>query len=96
MVTSRRGKKSSGWIPPDKRQVSLVHVHEEAPYGLTQRQMTVLGKLVEGKTDKEIAWQMDVTPFTVNKHVGAILSKMGELSRTGAAVRAIKEHLVEY
>lgn len=65
-----------------------------APYDLSPREMTVLYEVTQGLSDMEIAMKLGVTKFTVNKHVGAILSKMNVASRTGAAVRAIREHLV--
>ena len=57
--------------------------------------MSVLELLSQGCSDKEIASTLRVTPFTVNKHVGAILIKMNVRSRTAAAVHAIREHLFE-
>jgi len=64
-------------------------------YHLTERECTVLALLSEALTDREIADVLRVTPFTVNKHVGAILLKMNVRSRTAAAVHAIREHLVD-
>lgn len=55
--------------------------------------MAVLFLITEGLADKEIASILDVTPYTINKHVGAILSKMQVRSRTAAAVRATREHV---
>ena len=64
-------------------------------YHLSEREMTVLGLLTEGLTDRDISDSLQVTAFTVNKHVGAILVKMNVRSRTAAAVHAIREHLVD-
>jgi DNA-binding NarL/FixJ family response regulator len=47
--------------------------------------------MADGLSDKEIAEHLDITPFTVNKHVGQILLKMDCRSRTGAAVKAIRQ-----
>lgn len=65
------------------------------PYGLSERELTVLRHVVDGLADLEIAHVLGVTRYTINKHVAAILSKMEVTSRTGAAVRAIKEHIVD-
>ena len=65
-----------------------------APYDLSPREMTVLSEITKGLSDMQIAMNLGVTRFTINKHVGAILVKMNVTSRTGAAVRAIREHLV--
>jgi DNA-binding NarL/FixJ family response regulator len=56
--------------------------------------MMVLEALSRGLTDHEIAYGLGITKFTVNKHVGAILRKMDVRSRTAAAVRAVREHIV--
>ena len=64
-------------------------------YGLSPREMTVLGEMTRGLSDMQIADALGITPFTVNKHIGSILIKTDSRSRTGAAVRAIREHLLE-
>ena len=45
--------------------------------------------------DKELAVQLAIGPYTVHKHIGGILLKMGAGSRTEAGVRAAKEGLLE-
>jgi DNA-binding NarL/FixJ family response regulator len=67
----------------------------ETPYRLTERELTVLYLLSEGLSDKQIALALGVTNYTVNKHVGAILTKMDARSRTAAAVLAIRQHLFD-
>jgi DNA-binding NarL/FixJ family response regulator len=57
--------------------------------------MSVLYLLTEGLTDRQIALSLDVTGYTVNKHIGSILAKMAVTSRTAAAVRAVRQHLFE-
>lgn len=64
------------------------------PYDLSERELKVLYYLAEGLADKEIAVQLGVTAFTVNKHVGSILLKMNVRSRTAAAVRAVREQIL--
>ena len=64
-------------------------------YNLTPREMAVLSEMTKGWSDTQIAESLGITKFTVNKHVGSILIKTNSRSRTGAAVRAIREHLVD-
>jgi DNA-binding NarL/FixJ family response regulator len=64
-------------------------------YNLSEREFAVLELLSQGNSDKEIAFDLRVTAYTVNKHVGAILVKMNVRSRTAAAVHAIREHLFD-
>ena len=65
------------------------------PYNLTPRETAVLTEMTKGLSDMEIAESLGITRFTVNKHIGSILIKTNTRSRTGAAVRAIREHLVD-
>ena len=63
-------------------------------FGLTRREREVLQLVADGRTDQEIAAVLGVSTFTINKHVRAILVKMGAASRTEAAVRAFKVGLI--
>jgi len=64
------------------------------PYGLTYRELTILHLVAEGSADKQIAETLGISIYTVNKHVGNILSKMNAASRTEAGVRGIREGLL--
>lgn len=64
------------------------------PYGLSFREFTVLHLVARGSPDKEIARELGISLFTVNKHVASIRSKFGVTSRTEASVRAIQEGLI--
>jgi DNA-binding NarL/FixJ family response regulator len=66
----------------------------QGSYGLTFREFTVLELMARGAADKEIASQLGVSVFTVNKHVSHILRKMGASSRTEASTRTLREGLV--
>jgi len=57
-------------------------------HGLTPREMEVLGLLVEGCSNQEIARTLVVTPRTVATHLEHVLGKLGAPTRTLAAVRA--------
>jgi NarL family two-component system response regulator LiaR len=66
----------------------------ESPETLTQREMEVLGLLAHGLANKEIARELGIGEKTVKTHVSNILSKLGVLSRTQAALHAIQMGLV--
>jgi DNA-binding CsgD family transcriptional regulator/tetratricopeptide (TPR) repeat protein len=55
------------------------------PYGLTDRQMEILGLLVEDLTNAEIAARLHLSPKTVDRHVSAVLAKLDVHSREEAA-----------
>ncbi|WP_246582522.1 response regulator transcription factor [Cellulomonas hominis] len=61
--------------------------------GLTPRELEVLGLLVEGCTNPDIARRLVVTPRTVATHLEHIHAKLGTPTRTHAAVRAEREGL---
>ena len=65
------------------------------PYGLSYREFSVLHLLKGGTTDKEIAEDLGISVFTVNKHVSNILTKMNAASRTEATIRALQEGLID-
>jgi PAS domain S-box-containing protein len=59
-------------------------------YGLTFREITVLSLMARGKSDKEIAGLLGLSPFTVNKHASNLTRKMEARSRTEAVARAVR------
>jgi DNA-binding NarL/FixJ family response regulator len=61
---------------------------------LTEREREVLGLVAQGKANKEIARQMEISERTVRTHVSSILGKLGLVSRTQAALYALREGLV--
>ena len=63
----------------------------ENPGGLTGRQVEVLGQLVAGRTNVEIAERLHISPKTVGHHVSAILDKLGVADRHEAA-RVARDH----
>lgn len=62
---------------------------------LTGRERKVLALVAEGKTDEEIAQELQITKKTVGHHVSSILGKLGVASRTEAALWAVRKGLIE-
>lgn len=57
---------------------------------LTPQQKIVLGLVVAGKLNKQIAYDLDVSMTTVKAHVSAVLAKLNVYSRTQAVILANK------
>src|SRR5688500_3931827 len=60
---------------------------------LSGRETEVLGLIVEGLTNKEIASRLCLSPDTVKNHVVHIIQKLGVSDRTQAAVMAVRQGL---
>jgi DNA-binding NarL/FixJ family response regulator len=60
---------------------------------LTAREREVLTLIAEGKTNRQIARQLNVTERTARTHVSNILAKLQLTSRTQAALWAVQEGL---
>lgn len=66
----------------------------ESPETLTPRETEVLRLLAWGLANKEIARELSIGEKTVKTHVSSILGKLGVLSRTQAALYAVRAGLV--
>jgi DNA-binding NarL/FixJ family response regulator len=62
---------------------------------LTTRELEILRLLGAGKSNKEIAAELQISERTARTHVSNILGKLGLTSRTQAALWAVREGLVE-
>lgn len=62
---------------------------------LTDREQEVLRHVSEGKTNKEIARVLGISPATVKAHVERIISKLGVSDRTQAAVLATSRRAMQ-
>jgi len=59
-----------------------------APYGLTERELTVLQLVAAGRTNAQIGAELYISPKTAGVHVTNILRKLGESNRVQAAALA--------
>lgn len=72
------------------------HPHgEPAPCPLTSRELEVVRVLARGSTNVQIARELSVTEDTVKFHVHNIFRKLDVVSRTEAALVAIRQGWVE-
>jgi DNA-binding NarL/FixJ family response regulator len=61
---------------------------------LTAREQDVLERIVAGRSNKEIASDLDISEATVKTHVNNLLGKLGVSDRTHAATVAIQRGIV--
>jgi DNA-binding NarL/FixJ family response regulator len=59
-------------------------------FGITAREADVFLWLSRGKTNREIAQILDISPRTVNKHLELLFKKIGVFNRTSAATLATR------
>lgn len=64
------------------------------PANFTVREMEVLGLIVAGASNKEIARHLDLQEVTIKLHLTRIFQKMGVKNRSHAAVMAVRGGLV--
>jgi ATP/maltotriose-dependent transcriptional regulator MalT len=78
-------------LPPDQAvagQDSEPGRRASDELGLTPRERDVLMLIAEGRTDRQIAEALFISPRTVAMHVSSILAKLGVTNRGGAAAVA--------
>ena len=76
-----------GPAPAPLAPVARRHVSEDQDTGpLTGRQVAVLDLVANGKSNKQIAWELSISETTVKAHMTAILRKLGVNSRAQAIV----------
>jgi HD-GYP domain-containing protein (c-di-GMP phosphodiesterase class II) len=69
-------------------------VRAEHPGGLSDREVEVLRVLARGKTNKEIATQLDISVKTAGNHVQHIFEKIGVTTRAAATLFAMQNDLI--
>lgn len=82
------GKK---YIPADIAEILSENYGQEE---LTAQERKILQMLVGGNSNKEIAYDLNVSENTVKTHVKNVFEKLGVSDRTSAATLAIKRGLV--
>ena len=61
---------------------------------LTSREHNVLERIVAGRSNKEIASDLNISEATVKSHINNLLGKLGVSDRTNAVTVAIQRGIV--
>jgi DNA-binding CsgD family transcriptional regulator len=83
-----------GAAPDLARLEGLSRKRDEAPDGLTRRELQVLRLVAEGKTNRDVASELGISEKTVARHVSNIFVKLGLSSRAAATAYAYRHDLV--
>jgi DNA-binding NarL/FixJ family response regulator len=104
LTTAIRAVSSGDYWIGGKRVVNLVGalhelmqqaaVPERKTYGLTPRELEVVGCIVEGCSNRDIAKQFSISEETVKRHLSNIFDKTGVSTRLELALFAIAHQLV--
>jgi len=85
-----------GWVSREVAAIlSQLAMDNPADHDLTDREFEVLSHVVKGKTNREIAYDLDISEKTVEKHLNNIFEKLDVRSRVEAAVLAVQLGLFE-
>ena len=96
--------KGGYWISPclDDDILLKKHNSEEVPGDggsfrttLTIRQIEVLNLVCEGKTEREVADMLDISPHTVHVHKNAIMKKLDIHSKAELVKYAVRHNLIQ-
>lgn len=80
-----------GWMSRQASAQMSSHMRGDAARSaLTSRELEVLRLIAEGRSNQEIALALQISESTVEKHVGALLTKLNASSRVEAAVQAVR------
>lgn len=78
----------------ENNEKTLGNISVKDCYNLTQQEKRVLILLSSGCNNSQIASKLEISVNTIKVHVCSILQKMGVEDRTQAAIKAIRENLI--
>lgn len=85
-----------GWVSREVAAIlSQMALSDRGNSDLTKREVEVLRLVVDGKTNREIAYSLGISEKTVEKHLNNIFEKLEVRSRVEAAVLAVQNNLVD-
>jgi len=98
LLAIRRVARGELWLPPRLTRKLLAHLKPNSGGGaaepLTGRETGVLNLLAKGRTNQQIAQELNIADATVRTHVSHILDKLGVSNRVEAALHALRAGVV--
>ncbi len=92
-ITPKIARKLMGMVSRPEKDKST-EKEEIVPFELTPSEVRILEHVTDGKSNKEIAEELFLSPWTVKTHVKNIYKKMHVNSRAAAVKLAIKRDIV--
>ena len=89
------GKRVVNLVTALHELMEKVAVPQRKTYGLTPRELEVVGCIIEGCSNRDIAKQFGLSEETVKRHLSNIFDKTGVSTRLELALFAIAHHLIE-
>ncbi|MEJ2448015.1 MAG: response regulator transcription factor [Anaerolineales bacterium] len=84
-----------GWVSREvAAKLGEMTSREDDDQELTPREIEVLSLVVDGQTNREIAFNLEISEKTVEKHLHNVFKKLAVSSRVEAAVLAVEEGLL--
>jgi DNA-binding NarL/FixJ family response regulator len=65
------------------------------PTALTPRMREVLALMAEGKTNREIAYELGLSPFTVKNYIERIFERLGAMDRVQAVSKGLRQGIID-
>lgn len=65
------------------------------PTTLTPRMRQVLALMAEGKTNREIAYELGLSPFTVKNYIERIFERLGAMDRVQAVSKGLRQGIID-
>ena len=98
-AVGRRSKHSEDGVDPGSAttvvQPAGASEVEIARLGLTRREVQIIGALVDGQTNKDIAMTFGISEYTVKHHLTNIYDKLGVYNRVELVLFAINRGLCQ-
>lgn len=85
-----------GWVSREVAAIlSKMAIETDFNHDLTDRESEVLKLVVKGKTNREIAYELEISEKTVEKHLNNVFEKLNVRSRVEAAVFAVENKIFD-
>jgi two-component system nitrate/nitrite response regulator NarL len=79
---------------PRRRRTPALATLEDRPFGLTPRELEIVGAVARGESNRKIAARFSIAEITVKHHLTRIFDKTAVASRLELAVFAIGNELI--